>query len=144
MIERVQFLPWHAEVMDARGERITGEFISLAIAAPSLGPCITLMSDQRPIASMGFVIICGGTAEVWVLAARDIGKFRLSLHRTALWALAESNRRYGIYRFQAAIDRDKIVNRRWAERLGFYVEGPSMARFGPDGETYMRYVKLFD
>jgi len=140
VVKIADFEAWHLQMMDVRGEMAGPEFNSRASMAAANGPCITVFADDKPIVSIGIAIVCRGTAEIWVVACTDIGKYKKTLCKTSKWALEEAKRRFGIYRFQAAIDKDKIMQRKWAEFMGMKVEGPAMHRFGPDGETYMRYV----
>ena len=140
----LQFEPWHAEVMDVRGEGMTSEFYSRSLMAPNMGPCVTLYNpDRMPVAAVGLMVVMRGTAEVWVLTSKSITDIPKTLIKTSRWALEEGCKRYSIYRVQASIDKDQVVRRRFAEFMGFHVEGV-MPRFGPDGETYIRYVKFLD
>jgi hypothetical protein len=139
----IPFESWHAEIMDIRGEELNSEFNSRALMAVSTGPCVTLMENRIPIAAFGLMIVCRGTAEVWVLASKDISSKGKTLTKVSRWALAEGCKRYGIYRVQASIDINHVVRRRWAEFMGFHAES-TMPRFGPDGETFIRYVKIID
>lgn len=141
----VPFEGWHSEVMDIRGEgAMNSEFYARSLMAPTMGPCVTLYSpDRMPIASFGLMMVVRGTAEVWVLASKDISKKPKILIKAARWALSEGCIRYSIYRVQASIDKDHVVRRKWAEHMGFHVEG-LMPRFGPDGETFVRYVRFMD
>ena len=140
----VPYEPWHSEVMNVRGENMQSEFHARSLMAPHMGPCVTLYSPQRmPIACFGLMVVMRGTAEVWVLADKKISKTPKTLIKAAKWALEEGCKRYSIYRVQASIDKDAVVRRRWAEFMGFHAEG-FMPRFGPDGETYVRYVRFMD
>ena len=142
-VQIVDFQPWHADMMDLRGEFRNAEFSGRAMMASSGGPCITIFVDDVPIASIGITVICRGTAEIWVLACTNIKKYRKTLCKTGKWALAEARKRYGVKRFSASIDKDKVVQRRWAEFMGMHVESV-MPRFGSDGETFIRYVLFME
>ena len=144
MREIIQFLPWHATVIGPRSPVARAEGTALFAAYVSQGPCYTLAIDARPVAAGGVVVVTPSTFETWMICCKDIERYQVSLYWAANKLINQMFDTYGVRRLQAVVDKNKVPYRKWAERLGFHVEGPSLLHFGPNGETYMRYVRFKD
>lgn len=138
-----EFRPWHATVLGPRDVDLGPEFAARTQAALLGGPALTLLDkDKRILACFGIVFVGPKTAEAWALMGDDTRKNMKSIHKAAKWCLEEAHKRYGVRRLQAAISSERPTAMRWAQKLGFNPEA-SMPRFGPDGETFIRYVRFF-
>lgn len=115
---------------------------------PQLGPVATagrilLRAPAYAIEHRGAVVACCGIAsfypgsgEAWALVHPNAPAVVYRYIRD-VWITARDS---GIFRrIQANVNGDDPKAIRLAEHLGFVEEG-RMPRFGPKGETYVRYV----
>jgi len=138
-----EFRPWHATALGPRDVEMGPEFAQRAQAALLGGPALTLLGDDKQIlACFGIIFVGPKTAEAWAMVGDDVKANAKSIHKAAKWCLEEAHKRYEIRRLQAAISESRPTARRWAQKLGFRAES-FMPKFGPDGETFIRYVRFY-
>lgn len=138
--EAVPFLAWHLELllMDGDAESMgLPEFDLATLKYMESQNAKTLLIDNR-------VVLCGGTMELWprrhqcwaYLNART-GKYMLRTTRGAKRIIDAAQGR-----IEATVRVDFEPGHRWMRLLGFKVETPVLARFGPDGRDHVGYVKF--
>jgi len=134
------FKPYHIDLLRAQGVQGAqlGE-VSLVLGAYENvppGPAVTGFEGDR-------ILICGGIAKIapgngicWALLAADPGKHMHALHFAVKRFISLQPWR----RLEATVEEGFGAGCRWVELLGFKFEG-SMPKYGPKGETHLRYGK---
>lgn len=109
-----------------------------ARALEMAGQAYTAMVDGRPIACSGLVEQWPGRALAWALLANDIGAHTfVRVSRAVRRYLDASDYR----RIEMQVDADHPQAIRWAQLLGFEVEG-KRAKFLPDGRDAFEFVRI--
>lgn len=92
----------------------------------------------------GEVIACGGTIEQW--PGRHTAWAHLGPHTAPhmRWITREADRVIAKAkgRVEMTARCDFEAGHRWAELLGFRLETPIMAAFGPEGEDHSGYIRI--
>lgn len=128
----VPFEPFHVELLNAQGAQ-AHEVSYVPDSWINTLRGLTAFDRDR-------VILCGGVltslgmGTVWAVLSADAGRHMLALHRATERYLEMQQLR----RIEAAVQKGFMPGCRWAELLGFRFEG-EMPRYGPNGETYLRY-----
>lgn len=101
----------------------------------------TLEHNNEIIGSAGFVMYWPGVAEGWAIITDLIFKYPYTAHKLFKKMIAGIEKQYEIHRLQTLCLENFERSQRWLERLGFKYEG-KMEKFGPNGETYLRYARV--
>jgi hypothetical protein len=91
--------------------------------------------NQRPIAVIGMSLLWPGVADVWGVISEDVRKCSLSFHKRVKHSLDYHAECLNIKRYQVFVRVGYKEGRKWAETLGFRVEG-ALDYFGPEGDAY--------
>lgn len=106
------------------------------------GPCFAGFVDGELAAVAGVVlglVPWGGVGEAWAVLT-DLGRAHpLFVHRRVVRALKAIIREHNLHRVQATVLEPFTVGATWCEALGMVQEG-RMPRYGPEGETMLRYA----
>lgn len=103
------------------------------------GPAWTVLYDGRIVCCYGIAPVVKGCGEAWMMMSDEAKARPLVVLRTAK-RIFQTIFTSGTYRrIQAMVLADDRQHRNWVEHLGFKVEGV-MEKYGPNGETFLRYV----
>lgn len=122
---------------EARQIGLVADPQALAALYAQRGPAFTGMAGQEIMACGGLVMLWRGVAEVWMVSTALVAARPLAFHRAVKRGLARLRQDMGLWRVQAAVQKEHEVSRAWLARLGFREEG-EMPGYGPDGEDYVR------
>lgn len=101
------------------------------------GNCWTVVADGLPVA-------CGGTLTLWPgrsVAWAIIGATARA-HIVGVTKIARDVLRRAPGRVECTVRADFEAGQRWACALGFRVETPCLAHYGPQGEDHVGYVMV--
>lgn len=137
------FQPYHIDLLRAQGVQaaqlrevsiVSGAY---ALNAAPIGPAVTARDGDH-------ILICGGLridapkrATCWALMAADAGKHITALHRAVQRFISLDE----WIRLEATVEEGFTPGCRWVELLGFQFEG-RMLKYGPSGETHLRYARV--
>lgn len=105
------------------------------------GPAFSLVDGEKVIAIAGIALLWKGVGEAWVIAGKDIQKYRLTFHRGVREMLSIIEEHERLHRVQTAVLENFAKGHKWIRRLGFVSEG-KMKGYGPNGETFVRYARV--
>lgn len=132
----VPFKRWHMEWLEARSP--VGLVFSKAV-------CEQLETQNSWSAVLdGDVIACGGTIEQWPgrhTAWAHLGP-HTAPHMRWITRAVKSVLKDVKGRIEMTVRCDFEPGHRWAEMLGFRLETPIMAAYGPDGEDHSGYIRI--
>jgi hypothetical protein len=94
-----------------------------------------IASDGRVVAIGGFVQMWPGRAGTWALMSSNVGMAFRGVHMAVKRGIEMNENR----RIEMTVDCDYSEGCRWAEKLGFKVEGRLIA-YGPDGKDHYSYA----
>lgn len=98
----------------------------------------TVLRDGKVIACMGVVGHWPGRGEAWAMLDAAMPHDFLAIHH-----LARRFLRVGVFRrVEAVVETGFEAGHRWARALGFELEAPRMAGYGPDGRDYSLYARV--
>jgi hypothetical protein len=105
-----------------------------------MGPAFSGFYQGKLIACGGILIPWAGLGEAWCTVSRDVRVFGamatfIKMEMVFKGIISENHLR----RVQADVDAENRRSIKFVERLGFLPEF-AMPKFGPNGETYTRYV----
>jgi len=102
---------------------------------------IAVYKDGKLLGCGGIFPLWDNVAEAWVMLDPKV-KRDPHLGFIASWVAKRYLRDHGEYtRLQADVHRDLPENSDWAEWMGFSFES-AMPKYGPEGGTYIRYVRF--
>jgi hypothetical protein len=136
----VPFEPWHLDWLQLQPAQVAlsstltvahGQFLQQA------GPCYSAFVGMDVIACAGVVEFWTGRAQVWSLLSEQMPQHTRTIHRAVKRFLAD----YRVARLECVVDPRSLAACRWAEHLGFVLEGP-MPKYTPAGETQLMLVRL--
>lgn len=105
------------------------------------GPAYSGWLDGHLVGCAGLVIPWQGRAEGWAVFT-PFGRQHAGLvHRAVYRGLQRLIKEHGLRRIQGDTFATYLTGCRWLERLGFERES-LMPLYGPNGETFARYVWL--
>jgi len=98
--------------------------------------------EGRIVGFAGVNMLFSGVAEAWSFLTPAIRNHPFALHRAVKRHMESMVHTKGIRRIQMYVKADFKAGYAWAERLGFFLEGPLYA-WGPNNEDYVRFARLF-
>lgn len=104
-------------------------------------PGATAFANDLALVSAGIVIPWAGLGEAWMYCSPEIMNHKIWFVRAVRAGFQTMIEKFRLRRVQALIDATFPMNTRWATFLGFEYEG-SLPYYGPEGETFYRYVLL--
>jgi hypothetical protein len=138
------FRPFHVELLKAQGvqgaqaRQISHVPIGWSSVTRIAGSALTARDGDR-------IILCGGVVPMgpkigvlWAVLSAEAGSHMLWLHRATQRFISIAPPR----RLEASVEKGFPQGCRWLELLGFNFEG-EMAAYGLDGETHLRYARIF-
>ena len=142
MCRRVPYLPEHANLLKPRKQfsQMEVESIDRFVGIP-YSYMETVMLEDEPVAVLGMVLLWKVVAEVWTVISEAAKKAPISFHKCVLASLIYHERLLGVSRTQMAVRKEFEEGRKWAESLGFDLEG-IMVKYGPDGKDFYRYARI--
>lgn len=122
--------------------RYHDDYLSVLTHYANSGVAYTGIGEGVVYAMFGVYEYWKGSAEAWLIPSKHIGRKTLSFHRTALQFFELAAKKMYIKRLQLTIHSHNVQALKWAERCYFEYEG-TMRRYGPDGNDYKIYSRLF-
>lgn len=101
----------------------------------------TLMDGDVPVVCGGILLYWTGVAEIWFHGTEEATRHPVPVFRNSKRLVRQWITQFKLHRVQLTIDESFTASYRFAEALGFTLES-RMAKYGPDGETFLRYVLL--
>jgi len=95
--------------------------------------------DNEVLGCAGIIMPWRHVGIAWALISQKGREHKFFVHRAVKFYLYQYIQRLQLRRVEANVIADLNVARRWARSLGFREES-MMIKYGPNGETYMRYV----
>lgn len=143
----VAFEPWHLPLLTPREHEVAA-FAALGGAPRAAALCdeaehaYTVMTGSAtPVACIGCTVMWAGVGTAWAfLSPAALCHWRL-IHGSVRMFLSQAFSSGEFRRIQTSVRADHEAGRRWAEHLGFVIEGPEYA-YCPDGADAIRYVRL--
>jgi len=134
-----RFQRWHLEHLrtDAIEEQTYTHDPEMLRAMEQSPNTWTVVAEGEPVA-------CGGTLELWPgrhLAWGILGD-AAKRHVLAVSRVARDVVSRVPGRVECTVRSDFIPGQRWAKLLGFSVETPCLAHFGPLGENHVGFVRV--
>jgi len=102
-------------------------------------PGATGFANDTALVSAGVVIPWSGLGEAWMYCSPEILNHKFWFIRAVRAGFQAMIEKFRLRRVQALIDSSFPVNTKWAKFLGFQHEG-TLPYYGPEGETFYRYV----
>jgi RimJ/RimL family protein N-acetyltransferase len=104
----------------------------MLINQANLGTAVTCLLNGQPVGMFGIVELWTGVAEMWSIISEDARRYpkQLTLVGKAVCDIAAQSLR--LHRLQITVRSDEEASLRWANYLGFEIEG-LMRRYTPDG-----------
>jgi hypothetical protein len=134
------YSPLHAMEIQVSNPEVLGSGKSAAEhmnCQAALGPAITAVVNNSPLAVFGFIHYWSGMAEFWSMFDDRMRRYPKSMTHIARQFLYIAERSEVLHRLQITVKSDDIRAYRWAKALGFEEEG-LMRKFLPDGsDSYM-------
>ena len=118
------------------------DYVAAATLYAENGPAFTGFVGEIPIAVAGIMIPWPGLGTAWSFTTPQVAAFPCTFHRAVKRKIEEIAKERNLRRLQMDVPQSHTVSRRWVLRLGFQSEG-AMPCYGPDGETWIRFVRLF-
>src|SRR2546422_1345571 len=103
------------------------------------GPAWTVRKDGNIICCYGFAPMMRGCAEAWMVMSPEGKVSPLMALRYAKQVIGTIMQAGLFRRVQAVGEEGQAGHRDWVEHLGVKIEGV-MLKYGPNGETYLRFV----
>ena len=135
----VPFKRWHYDWLT---EQDAAEGLTMAIGAQTL--TVLERSNSWTGVVDGTPVVCAGTLEQWPgrhIAWAYMARGTLP-HMTWITMAVLNNLAKVKGRIELTVRADFRVGQRWARRLGFEVETPRLAAFGPQGEDHVGFVRI--
>lgn len=143
MIEVIPFLPEHLDMIEVRQEILKEiEIIRQRNLAPyhAQFPSLTIKDGSRIVACFGGIYLWPHTAESWLRTVQDVYKYKEVLvdHIGRLTDFVFNV--WNLNRLQTAVQKEWTVACKFAERLGYIMEGELPYYVGET--TYLMYAML--
>jgi len=106
------------------------------------GLALTGISDGEIYCMFGVYEFWHGMAEAWMLPSKHLNRKTIVFHRAALRFFEYIAEAKALRRLQITVNAANVHADRWARRCYFEREG-LMRRYGPDGNDYWMYSRLF-
>lgn len=146
MIEVVPFKPEHINrLADMGGMGDLGDLAEMARDQCNYGDstaAFTALDGVRLVGMAGFQTLWAGSAEAWFIPGEVRRRDWPRLTDLICAGIATAHGRHDLWRLQISVVAGWPAAHRWAQRLGFRIEGEPMEGFGPDGRNYWRYVHI--
>jgi len=102
-----------------------------------LGLAVTALVHGKPVAMFGCIMLWTGVAEMWSIISDDARRYPKQLTLVAKSFSDIVAQSLSLHRLQLTVRSDEPRALRWAEYLGFEIEG-LMRKYSPDGaDTYI-------
>lgn len=143
----VPFEPWHLERMEARSieRRLFDDVADLATYAQAMvRPNLSftgLDDDGTVVGCAGVMPLWPGVGQAWALLSVHAPHSFKAVHRAVLAGLSNAFDGGGFHRVQISVASDFPEGMRWAQHLGFRLEG-LMRGYGPDGSDHFLFAKV--
>ena len=106
------------------------------------GNAYTMFVNEKPVFSIGIVILWSGVAEGWVLASQNIFELKFLAAKTMKELTDDMCKKNKIKRLQTSVKADFKLGVRFATWLGLEIEGLKKS-YGPDGSDYYQLGKIY-
>lgn len=92
----------------------------------------------------GEPVMCAGTIEQWPGRHIAWAYVRRGTLPHLMWLTDEARKNLARIkgRIEFTVRKDFPAGQRWARQLGFQIETPLLAKFGPEGEDHMAFVRF--
>ena len=99
--------------------------------------------EGQCVVAFGFIPFWDHVAEGWMVSSRHLSRDKFIFHRAAAKGMDYVYTFTGLRRLQFTIHSYNRLAIRWADALGFVLEG-RLEKYGPDGADYLMYAKVID
>jgi len=106
------------------------------------GPAVTLFKDDEPVACGGIVLMWPGVGEAWIVFGEKAYRYPKEIFRVCLRFMASAIKHFKLVRIQASTVAEFEEANRWAEHLGFIMEGTRRKYMG--GQDYNSYALIVE
>ena len=106
------------------------------------GNGFTMFVDDKPVYSIGIVVLWNGVAEGWVMASKNVFDIKFLAAKTMKELTDEMCQRNKIKRLQTSVKAEFREGIRFATWLGMEIEGLKK-NYGPDGSDYYQLARIF-
>jgi len=140
------FEPWHyvmlAETIEAaRGRMLDGDKARMARSFDTEGLARSGFCDNALIVTAGVFTPWTGYGITWALVVPNAQRHARFIHTVVKQGLSEFIFRLKLRRLEANVDESQAQAIKWVEKLGFEEES-TMPKFGPQGQTFRKFVIL--
>jgi len=106
-----------------------------------LGPFMTMLVDDEIMAIGGVMILWPGVGEAWVGTSSLVERYPIIFTKCVRGYLNAVIRDEKLHRVQLNIVEYHKRSLAWVRLLGFFLES-KMEKYGPNQETYYRFVRF--
>lgn len=133
------------KVVEFRSEHLKGLKLKGCYTSEELGavdtPAMTLLHEGKPVAVIGGAEVAPGVMHAWGRVSCDVSRCRVSFHRSVKAMLKYFTTSMRLRRVQIHVQEDYTMGRKWAEALGFRLEGV-MKKYGADGSAFLLMARV--
>lgn len=145
-MSRFSLVPFIAEhylsIVPRLEEAIVGEHKQLLLGRVlTSASAYTLLYNDVPLVCGGILLYWNGVGEIWLHGSVDVIRHPAAVFRLALRLVKKWKQQFHLHRIQITVDEGFPASARFAEALKFTFES-RMERYGPNRETFLRYVLL--
>ena len=130
-----------SQQLNAKELYLRPEHRKYALYLEQVGLSFTALINNKPIAAGGIFVLWDGVAEGWVMATKDVWRYRVSMARNFKEKFDILVKTSKVKRIQTNVKADFELGHKFAIWLGFEKEG-LMKYYGPDGSDYVRYARI--
>lgn len=145
MIKVVPFEPEHAEKIRLREKDLEGirplDPVKMIQGIAQTGPFCSIMVDREVMAVGGVMMFWPGCGEAWLGTSGLAEKYPLSFTKLVKGFIDYQIKENHLHRIQLNVVESNHKSLSWVRLLGFVLES-KMERYGPNKETYFRFVRL--
>lgn len=140
MYQVVRFQRWHLAWLESVGCAETGVAQTLGLEERKFlerSDSWTGVWNGDPIVCAGLIQYWPGRSQAWAYMGKNAGRHMTWVTNRVMEHLAKVQGR-----IEMTVRMDFEPGQRWARMLGFEVEAPCMAHFGPEGENHIGYARI--
>ncbi len=137
------FSPKHLDMIEPQeAQRLSPEIVALFPKADG-GRAFSGFIGDECLGAAGIRTLWPGVGEAWAYLSPSALSRGVSVARAIKLGLSDIQRGEGHRRVQCHVRKSHGAAIRWAEWLGFHVEG-LMERYAPDGEDCFLFARVWD
>lgn len=110
---------------------------------PDWSRCAIVPHEEAPVAAWGAFLQWPGRAVSWALFTPRARPYAERVTNATLFHVEQMQQRDHLRRMEATVDAGDPKAIRWAQRIGFRIEGLLRA-YGPNGEDYFMMARVWE